>query len=176
MPASGRQLLLHICRRQWRGVGVGWLRADFDGGETSQCSACTYVHEYSVGPGGEPGCLSWRFASCANGLCRGCVSHLALFFFCLSFLIILCISVLPATAPLLCDQLRKRLNYLVCFNKVCSPTDPSVGAVSVNSAQLPQALRLAGTHIAHFVSDTPPPPPTPPRTPPPFPAPLTVLV
>lgn len=73
------------------------------------------------------------------------------------FLIILCISVLPATAPLLCDQLRKRLNYLVCFNKVSSPTDPSVGAVSVNSAQLPQALRLAGTHISHSVSDAPPP-------------------
>lgn len=101
------------------------------------------------------------------------VSHIwPCFFF--SFLIILCISVLPATAALLCDQLRKRLNYLVCFNKVSSTTDPSVGAISVNSAQLPQALRLAGTHISHFVSDAPPP--APPRTPPPCPAPLTVLV
>lgn len=96
-----------------------------------------------------------------------CLTSGLVFFF--SFLIILCISVLPATAPLLCDQLRKRLNDLVCFNKVSSTTDPSVGAVSVNSAQLPQALRLAGTHISHFVSDAPPP--APPRTPPPCPAP-----
>lgn len=74
--------------------------------------------------------------------------------------------------PLLCDQLRKQLNYLVCFNKVSSITHPSFGVVRVNSALLPQALRLAGTHISHIVADTPHPS----KTPPPFPAPLTVLV
>lgn len=75
------------------------------------------------------------------------------------FFIILWISVFHVTMRLLCDQLRKQLNYLVCFNKVSSITHSSFGVVRVNLANLPpQALWLAGTHISHFVAETPIPP------------------